>query len=131
MSTVTPVSPSASLDSVVEGLRALRPPDLLAEPLISMSRAAALIPPYRPGRGTSPSTIWRWITRGVALPDGTRLRLEAVRCGSRWLTSAAAIELFFRAQTAAARGEEAPAGAQRHNDRRQDQVERELEGMGL
>jgi hypothetical protein len=44
---------------------------------------------------TAPSTIFRWIQRG--LPDGCggRIFLEAFRRGKIWLTSRAAVARFF------------------------------------
>jgi hypothetical protein len=50
-----------------------------------------------PGRGGKPvhfSTVWRWVTRGVRGPNGERIRLAALRLGSRWVTSALAIQQF-------------------------------------
>jgi hypothetical protein len=43
--------------------------------------------------------LWRWITEGVRLPDGSRVRLEAARLGGRWLTSEPALRRFLAAQT--------------------------------
>lgn len=65
----------------------------------SLSQAARLLPAYRQSRPVNPSTVYRWIADGVRLADGTRLRLEAVRLGGRWLTSTQAIERFIARQT--------------------------------
>jgi hypothetical protein len=65
----------------------------------SLSQAARLFPAYRQSRPVNPSTVYRWITEGVHLADGSRLRLEAVRLGGRWLTSVQAIERFITGQT--------------------------------
>lgn len=46
----------------------------------------------------NPSTVWRWITRGLKLPDGRRVKLEAVRMGASYLTSEQAILRFIQAQ---------------------------------
>jgi hypothetical protein len=36
----------------------------------------------------------RWITSGAKSPTGEVVRLEAVRLGGRWVTSAAALQRF-------------------------------------
>ena len=67
---------------------------------LSMGQGAKLFPPYRGGRPVNPSTVWRWCRAGVSTPAGV-VRLEALRCGGRWLTSAGAVRRFLDAQTAA------------------------------
>jgi hypothetical protein len=49
--------------------------------------------PRRAGKPIHFSTIWRWILKGVKTPTGV-VRLEAVRVGSRWVTSQEAIARF-------------------------------------
>jgi hypothetical protein len=73
--------------------------DLQTETGLSLVEAARTIPPSRGGRPTNPSTIFRWITRGTTGPAGEKVRLEAVRRPSGWLTSAEAIARFFAALT--------------------------------
>ncbi len=46
---------------------------------------------------TNPSTVWRWVQKGLPCGDGTRVRLEALRRGKKWLTSPAAVKRFFGA----------------------------------
>ena len=75
------------------------------EPKISLSQAAGRYPGSRGAERTHPATLTRWILRGFRLPYGHHIHLEAVKCGSRWLTSEAALERFFAALTAAARPE--------------------------
>jgi hypothetical protein len=70
------------------------PQPLASEPLISLRRAAALLLPPRHSKPVKPSFIVRWIRRGVMLPSGERVRLEAVRLDGRWLTSADAVYRF-------------------------------------
>jgi hypothetical protein len=48
---------------------------------------------------TSFCSLWRWILRGVPGPEGRRVRLEAVRCGGKWLTSKEALQRFIEAIT--------------------------------
>lgn len=76
-----------------------RPWRLLLEKLRSPAEIAGLLPAGRAGRPVHPQTIRIWITRGVPLPDGSRLRLEAVRCASKWYTSLEAVARFCELQT--------------------------------
>jgi hypothetical protein len=79
------------------------PPDVASEVTagegLSLPQAARLLPSYRGGKAVNAATIWRWIVQGIVLPDGSCLRLEAVRLSGRWLTSRPALERFLRAQT--------------------------------
>jgi hypothetical protein len=69
---------------------------------LSLSAAGRLFPGHR-GNGTvDPSTVFRWVTKGMRTPDGRVMRLEAVRVGGRWLTSRGAVARFVSALTAAA-----------------------------
>jgi hypothetical protein len=63
--------------------------DVETEKLISLARAASLVPPARRGKKTHISTLVRWITQGVK-----GVKLEALRLGGRWFTSAAAMQRF-------------------------------------
>src|SRR4051812_6471564 len=47
---------------------------------------------------THPTTPLRWAKKGHLRPDGTRVYLEVVRFGGKWLTSKAAIMRFIAAQ---------------------------------
>jgi hypothetical protein len=79
------------------------PPSVAAEVLagagLNLGQAARRFPSYRESKPVNPSTVFRWITGGVRLPGGARVRLDAVRLGGRWLTSVQAIERFIAAQT--------------------------------
>lgn len=72
---------------------------------ISLTQAAARYPGHRGAARLHPATLTRWILRGVRALDGSRVRLEAVRVGCRWLTTEAALERF----AAALGGPAAPA----------------------
>ena len=74
-------------------------PSLLNESIVSMAQAARRLPPFRSDRPVSPTTIWRWLTVGVRLPDGTKLKLEGLRLGGRWVTSVEALTRFAQRQT--------------------------------
>jgi hypothetical protein len=47
------------------------------------------------------STLIRWCTRGIRLPDGSRVRLRSIRVGCRWLTTDAWVDEFIAVLTAA------------------------------
>jgi hypothetical protein len=106
--------------------------DLASETKIPLARVAAEIPPARGGRKTHISTVLRWITRGARAPDGTRVKLEAIRLGGRWFTTRQALARFAEALTP--RLDSAPAAAPRPRSRRQrasDRAAAELERLGL
>jgi hypothetical protein len=64
---------------------------LMSETLVGLCEAARRLPPGRGDRPVSFSCVLRWITQGVAGPDGRRIKLEGVRVGGRWLTSVEAL----------------------------------------
>jgi hypothetical protein len=68
--------------------------DLTTETPVPLAAACRLVPPARNGRMTHLSTLLRWILIGAKAPDGTRVRLEAARLGSRWVTSKEALQRF-------------------------------------
>jgi Protein of unknown function (DUF1580) len=74
---------------------------LLAESLVSTLEAAKRFPPCRGDRPVSASVVRRWIIDGAETPSGEKVRLEGVRLGGRWLTTAEAIERFVEALTSA------------------------------
>src|SRR3954447_6398168 len=73
--------------------------DLTSEPALTLSQAAKLVPSYRAGRATHVSRLVRWIVNGVRADDGRVVRLEAMRLGGQWVTSAAALQRFAEAMT--------------------------------
>lgn len=67
---------------------------------VPLSEVAELRPSPRSRNGRSHTTTpLRWVRCGVKRPDGTVVRLEAARVGTRWLTSRAAIVRFINALT--------------------------------
>jgi hypothetical protein len=76
--------------------------------------------------------VLRWILKGAKAPDGSRVRLEAVRLGGRWFTSREAIQRFAAALTPRVDDEPAPVprseGAQR---RASERTARELGRIGI
>jgi hypothetical protein len=89
--------------------------DLIREKPLTFSQAARLIPSGMGDSGPAHvSTIYRWAQKGQ---DG--VRLEAVRLGGRWVTSAEAIQRFVEAVTEAY----APALAPRVADVAREEAE--------
>jgi len=110
------------------------PVDIRSEQLLSLPQAARRFPPYRQDRPVNPSTLWRWISAGVKLPDGHRIKLGAVRLSGRWLTSVEAIERFIAAQTPNPDNTPAEAPSPRTPKQRQRasaKAASELEQMGV
>jgi hypothetical protein len=106
--------------------------EILAGTGLSLSQAARRFPPFREDKPIAPSTIFRWIADGVRLPDGSRLRLEAVRLGGRWLTSGPAIERFIARQTPSLANIPEPVTRDdRERERAAERAGRDLEQMGL
>jgi len=109
------------------------PPSLLTETLLSFSQAAGRLPSFRKSSKTgrpapiTPSCIFRWVVTGVKLADGSLLRLEAVRVGGRWLTSAEALERFAARQTPT--HDDAPQPQVRTPGRRQRESERAAKAL--
>lgn len=106
--------------------------DLTNEQAISLEEAAKLIPPSRGARRTQFSTLLRWITKGVRSPSGDVVRLDAIRVGGRWVTSAQAVQRFGEALTPRLDGDRPPAP--RTPDRRRRAAERagrQLEKLGI
>jgi hypothetical protein len=87
----------ASPDAPVQPRQGCVLDEILRGEGLNLTEAARLIPTYR-GKATAGSTPFRWITEGIKLPTGQRVRLEAARIGGRWCTSAAALRRFFEAQ---------------------------------
>ena len=84
--------------------------DLTCEQLIPLAKATRLVPPARRGKRTHLSTLLRWILTGATAPDGSRVRLDAVRLGGRWMTTLGSLQRFAAALTPRV-GDEAPASA--------------------
>lgn len=69
------------------------------ESTIGVAEVARQFPAARGSGRVHPQTVVRWIQRGVKTADGRRVKLEAVRVGYRWLTSAEAVKRFLLAST--------------------------------
>jgi hypothetical protein len=106
--------------------------EILAGSGLSLSQAAKKFPSFREDKPVAPSTVFRWIASGVRLPDGSRVRLEAVRLGGRWLTSAPAIERFIVRQTPSLETTSAPMPrTPRQRAKAAERAGRELDRIGI
>lgn len=74
----------------------------------------------------NPATYWRWATRGIAGPDGTRIRLEVWYTGREPRTTKAAVRSFISAVT-----EARLHIRQRTQQRAKDVSDTELKSVGL
>jgi hypothetical protein len=106
--------------------------DLHNEELLSLAEATKRVPPARQGEKTHLSTILRWILEGAKAPDGSRVKLEALRLGSRWMTSTEALQRFAERLTPVLDGTppqtpRPPAARQRASER----AGRALEKIGI
>jgi hypothetical protein len=107
--------------------------DITQEAPLPLAAAARLVPAGRGGKKTHLSTLVRWITQGVRLPDGKVVRLEAVRLGSRWVTSREALQRFAEALTPQLDGQasEAATRAPSARQRASERAAAELEKVGI
>jgi hypothetical protein len=106
--------------------------DLTSERLIPLAEAAKMVPPARRGKKTHLSTLLRWVLKGAKAPDGTLVKLEALRVGGRWMTSREAIQRFALALTPRLDGGARPAPRTPAQRRRDDErAAKELGRAGL
>lgn len=78
-------------------------PTLLnGEKLLGFAAVAKRLPGHRGTGALNPSTVFRWITKGVRAANGEVVRLEAVRIGGAWRTSVEALARFSAKLTEAA-----------------------------
>src|SRR3954468_1648243 len=87
--------------------------DLTTETGLRPAKAAQLIPSFRSDRPTHSATVIRWMLEGVRLKDGSRLKLEAVRLPSGWVTTPSAVQRFIDRLTADRTSQPAPALTQK------------------
>jgi hypothetical protein len=105
--------------------------DLSTESTLSLAQAAHQLPPGRGGRPVHFSCVLRWITTGAPGPDGTRVRLEAVRVGGRWITSREALQRFCERLTPRLQHPEPVVGTPTRRRRDQARIEAELAKVGI
>jgi hypothetical protein len=105
--------------------------DLKTESILSLREAAKLLPPARQGRPVSFQCVLRWVLSGTRSPSGETVKLEAIRLGSRWLTSREALQRFAEALTPQARGDPPPKRTPRQQRRDDERAENELTKLGI
>ena len=93
--------------------------DLRSEEVLTLAEAAKVLPPLRGGRRVHLSTLYRWISRGVA-----GVQLEALKLGGTTVTSVEALQRFAERITFG-------APSRPSDSARQDEVERELRRRGF
>lgn len=70
--------------------------------LVTLDHARKQLIPRRPdGKPVNPSTVWRWIRKGLEGLDGQRIKLNVTYAGNRPYVTADAINAFFQAVTTA------------------------------
>ena len=72
--------------------------DITVETPINLTDVARMRPAGRGNRPTHFGTVLRWILNGVKTPNG-RVKLQAVRLRSKWVTSKEAVQRFTDALT--------------------------------
>ena len=70
--------------------------DLLQEDVTSLAAAGKLFPGSRGAERVSPTTTFRWATKGVRTPAGV-VKLETFRAGRRLFSTKQAVERFVTA----------------------------------
>jgi Protein of unknown function (DUF1580) len=104
---------------------------VLSETVLRLAQAARRLP-VMDGERVHPATLHRWGRSGLVRPDGTRVRLEMAKLGSRCVTSAEALDRFFAALNEdaepAQRSVTRTAGQRR---RASERAGRELEKAGI
>jgi hypothetical protein len=106
--------------------------DTTTEKPIPLAEACKLVPPARRGKRTHLSTLLRWILHGARNPAGEIVRLEAIRLGSRCMTSREALQRFAEALTPR-RDSPAPPAPRTPTARRRasEEAARQLDSIGI
>lgn len=96
---------------------------ILGETPIGMRSAARMV-------GQHSASLQRQATVGLLRPDGSRLRLEAIKHGGRLLTSKQALKRFIAAQNEATASGDATPRSPATRSRASDRAAAELEKLG-
>lgn len=95
---------------------------------MSLSAVARRLP-GRNGTHANPSTVARWVHRGVTAADGTRVKLAAVRVGSTLYVTERALAEFLAALNGPAAGE-VPLRSPAARRKAAEDAVRKLDAMG-
>ncbi len=108
------------------------PIDLTKEAGLNPTQLAKLIPSPRTGHASHSSKVVRWIVNGV-LVNGQCVKLEALRMGGQWVSTAGALHEFGE-RLALSRSETSPQPLPASTSKRRREVERAertLEHIGI
>lgn len=99
----------------------------------NLSQVARRFPPNRNDRPVHVATITRWITSGVLLSDGSRLKLDAKRLPGRWVVTDDAVTKFIDRLTTDRTGQPTPPPVSTSVARRRasERADRELDKIGF
>ena len=76
------------------------------------------------GNRPSPATLWRWHSQGVKAPDGSRVKLQAMKVGGKLYATPENVKAFIVAQNP-------PPATSDNQTVRSPEVERRLQCAGL
>jgi hypothetical protein len=99
---------------------------LAGETLLPIGRVAERFPGANGNLQLSSKAVANWIRKGADTPTRQRVRLEAIRVGSRWITSEEAVTRFL----AALKGEPAPP-RKRNNPKRLERIKAAARAAGI
>jgi hypothetical protein len=104
--------------------------NLFTERILSLPQAAKVWPSYQNGKATHVSRLVRALTRGSKDPSGNLIKLEALRLGGQWVTSAEAIQRFAERLTPSDQSA-APRCTPVARRRAAESADSELERLGI
>jgi Protein of unknown function (DUF1580) len=106
--------------------------EVAAGDVMTMPQIARRCASTRESKPVHPSTPLRWVLDGVKTPDGRLVKLEACRCGGRWVTSAAAFQRFVEAQTPSVEADPMPRlPTPTQKAKRAERAAKALEQLGI
>src|SRR5262245_53781183 len=108
--------------------------DVTSDDTLTLAEACALLPRGRNGSRPHLSTVLRWILHGAPTPDGCgRVKLAAVRCGAKWVTSREALRAFAAALTPSQSATHAslPPNTRRQRQKASERAAKKLEEIGI
>jgi hypothetical protein len=76
---------------------------------------------------TAPSTVFRWVTRGLPGGDGTRVKLQAIKRGKKWITTVDAVKRFFAALPQSEPSNSTPSRTPRQRERDNNRAKQALQ----
>jgi hypothetical protein len=75
--------------------------------------------------------VLRWVLSGSKTPDGSLIKLEAVRLGGHWLTSREALQRFAESLTLKCESTSTPVRTPRQRQRAVERAKKQLEQLGV